>query len=384
MPVERPAIGEVIVTDPRVAKLARLLIEHSCALQPGEKVLVEAIGVPNGIVIALIRAAKRIGGVPLVNLKDDLIIRELCLSYDEDEVKLMADCELYTLRQMDAFIGLRGFMNISELSDVPGNKLQSILKHYIRPVHLEYRNENTKWVAVRWPTPSMAQRAGLSTEAFEDFYFGACTLDYAKMDAAMDPLVRLMEKTDQVRIVGPGDTDISFSIKHMPPRKYAGQHNLPDGELLTAPVRDSVNGRIHYNVASVLYGTTFEDICFDFKDGKIVHATSNRTEKINEILDQDMGARYVGEFAFGFNPFILKPIKDVLFDEKITGSIHLTPGNAYKECDNGNRSALHWDLVLMQTPEMGGGEIYFDTTRVRKDGAFVLAELEGLNPENLR
>ena len=370
--------------DPRLAKLAKLIIGHSCALKPGERVLIEGIGVPNQIVTALIREAKDAGGVPYVNLKEEQIIRELCFSYDENDIKLMADCELYTLRQMDAFIGIRGFMNTSELSDVPGDKLKSILKHYIQPVHLVQRNENTKWVVVRWPTPSMAQRAGMSTEAFEDFLFDACTLEYAKMEAAMDPLVRFMEKTDRVRIIGPGDTDISFSIAHMPQCKYAGKHNLPDGELLTAPIRDSVDGRIHYNVPSVLYGTTFEDIYFDFKDGKIVNATCNNTGKINEILDQDEGARYVGEFAFGFNPYISKPMKDILFDEKIMGSIHLTPGNAYKECDNGNRSAIHWDLVLMQTPEMGGGEIYFDSTLVRKDGRFVLEELNGLNPENLK
>jgi aminopeptidase len=374
---------EIIVRDPRINKLAKLLINYSCALRQGERVLIEAIGVPNEVVIALVREAKSVGGVAFVNIKDDQVIRELCSCYDEDDVKLMADCELYKLRQMDAFIGIRGFMNINELSDVPADKRKTILKHYIQPVHLEQRNEHTKWVALRWPTPSMAQRAGMSTEAFEDFYFDACTIDYAKMEAAMDPLVHLMRKTDKVRIVRPGDTNISFSIKGMPQCKYAGRHNIPDGELSTAPIRDSVNGRICYNVPSVFYGTTFEDICFDFKDGKIVKATCNDTGKINDILDQDEGARYVGEFAFGFNPWILKPMKDVLFDEKITGSIHLTPGNAYKECDNGNKSAVHWDLILIQTPEMGGGEIYFDGTLIRKDGRFVLEELEGLNPENL-
>lgn len=370
--------------DSRIKKLAHTLINHSCVLKPGEKVLIEGVGVTNDIVVALIREAKKAGGVPFINLKDDQIIRELCFFYDDADIKLMADCELYTLRQMDAFIGIRGFMNISELSDVPGDKLKSVLRHYIQPVHLEQRNENTKWVVTRWPTPSMAQRAGMSTEAFEDFYFDACTLDYTKMQEAMDPLVRFMQKTERVKIVGPGDTDISFSITDMPQCKYAGKHNIPDGEVFTAPRRDSVNGRIHFNVPSVLYGTTFENICFDFKDGKIAKATCNNTEKINDILDQDEGAKYVGEFAFGLNPYISKPMEDVLFDEKIMGSIHLTPGNAYKWCDNGNRSAIHWDLVLMQTREMGGGEIYFDSTLIRKDGRFIVQELEGLNPENLK
>ena len=370
--------------DPRVSRLAKLLIHHSCALRDGEKVLIEAIGVPNEIVIALIREAKVVGGTPIVSIKDDQVIRELCSCFNEDDVKLMADCELYTLKQMDAFIGIRGFMNISELSDVPKERLGNILKNYVHPVHLEQRNKHTKWVVLRWPTPSMAQQADMSTEAFENFYFDACTIDYAKMDAAMDPLVHLMRKTDRVKIIGPGDTDISFSIKGMLQCKYVGRHNVPDGELFTAPIKDSVNGRIHYNAPSVFYGTTFEDICFDFKDGKIVKASCKNGGKINEILDQDEGARYVGEFAFGFNPYILKPMKEILFDEKITGSIHLTPGNSYKECDNGNRSAIHWDLILIQTPGVGGGEVYFDDILVRRDGMFALEELKGLNPENLK
>jgi len=371
------------VRDPRINKLAKLVINHSCALRPGERVLIEAIGVPIEIVITLIREAKAVGTTPIVSIKDDQIIRELCACYDEDDVKLMADCELYTLRQMDGFIGIRGFMNIHELSDVPGVKLKSVLEHYIQPVHLEQKNENTKWVVLRWPTPSMAQRIGMSTEAFEDFYFNACTVDYGKMETAMNPLVKLMRKTDKVKIVGPGDTDIMFSIKDMPQCKSAGRHNIPDGELFTAPVRESVKGRIRYNVPSVFYGTTFEDVCFDFKHGRIVKATCHDGEKIDEVLDQDEGARYIGEFAFGFNPYVLKPMKDVLFDEKIMGSVHLTPGNAYKECDNGNKSAIHWDMVVIQTPEMGGGEVYFDNTLIRENGKFVLEELEGLNPESL-
>jgi aminopeptidase len=369
--------------DPRINELAKLLINHSCALKSGERVLIEAVGVPNEIVIALIKEAKLVGSTPIVSIKDDQIIRELCFCYEEADVKLMADCEFYTLKQMDAYIGIRGFMNISELADVPVERLQGILKYYIHPIHLKQRNEHTKWVVLRWPTPAMAQRATMSTEAFENFFFDACAVDYANMYVAMDPLARLMQETDIVRVVGPHGTNVSFSIAGMPQCKCAGKHNVPDGELFTAPIKDSVNGRICYNVPSVFYGTTFVDICFDFQDGKIVKATSNHTKKMNEILDQDEGARYIGEFAFGFNPMIIKPIKDVLFDEKMQKSIHLTPGNAYQECDNGNRSSIHWDLILDQSAEMGGGEVYFDDVLVRKDGRFIPKELSGLNPENL-
>jgi len=369
--------------NPRIDKLAKLLINYSCSLKPSERVLIETIGIPREMIIALIREAKKVGATPIVSIKDDRIIRELCICYNEDDVKLMADCELYTLKQMNAFIGLRGFMNINELSGVPRDNLRRILKLYIQPVHLRQRNENTKWVFTRWPTPSAAQQAGMSTEEFENFFFYACMVDYAKMDIAMSPLVELMRETDEVRIVGPDETDISFSVKGIPQCKYAGKHNIPDGELMTAPIVSSVNGRIHYNVSSVFYGTTFEDIRFDFRDGKIISAICNHTEKINSILNQDEGARYVGEFAFGFNPMITKPIKDFLFDEKMRGTIHLTPGNAYRECDNGNRSSIHWDLILDQTPDLGGGEVYFDGVLIRKDGQFVRNELQGLNPENM-
>ena len=202
------------------------------------------------------------------------------------------------------------------------------------------------------------------------------------MSKAMDKLVDLMNKTDKVRLVSK-DTDISFSIKDIPAIKCAGEMNIPDGEVYTAPVKDSVNGVITYNTPSLHSGFTYENIQLTFKDGKIIKATANNTEKINEVFDIDEGARFVGEFAIGVNPYILEPMKDTLFDEKITGSIHFTPGACYEDAPNGNDSALHWDLVLIQRPEYGGGEIYFDDVLIRKDGIFVLDELKCLNPENL-
>lgn len=371
--------------DARIEKLAGLLINYSCALKSGERVLVEAISAPVEIVTELIRAARARGCTPLVWLKDDRVISELCSAYTEDDVKWMAACELNVLKQVDAFISIRAIQDPQEYANIPADKLANVLRHYIQPVHYEYRNTHLRWVALRWPTPAMAERAGLTLEKFTDFFFDVCNFDYERMDAMMNPLVELMKRTDRVRIVGPGETDISFSIKGMSQYKSAGRHNVPDGELFTAPIRDSVEGRICYNVASYYYGTLFEDVCLEFQEGRIVAANCRGdARRLNEVLDQDEGARYVGEFAFGFHPGIRRPVRDILFDEKIAGSIHLTPGNAYLECDNGNRSAIHWDLTLIQTPEWGGGSIYFDGRLVRKDGRFVLAELAGLNPENLK
>ena len=255
-------------------------------------------------------------------------------------------------------------------------------KYYTMPVHLEERVKHTKWCILRYPNASMAQMSNMNTENFEDFHFNVCTLDYDKMSKAMDPLVELMNKTKIVHIVGEG-TDLTFSIEGIAAEKYMGTFNIPDGEVATAPVKNSVNGYITYNTETRYNGVLFNNIKFEFKDGKIIKATSNKTKELNEILDTDEGGRYIGEFALGVNPYIEKPIGDTLFDEKIKGSFHFTPGDSLAESDNGNRSSIHWDIVNIQTPEYGGGKIWFDDVLVRKDGIFVLNELKPLNPENL-
>ena len=285
------------------------------------------------------------------------------------------------MKGMDAYIAVRAGENTSELSDVPSDKLNMYYK-LTRPT-LDYRVNKTKWVVLRYPNPAMAQLAGTSQEAFEDFYFNVCTLDYQKMSKAMDPLVDLMNRTDKVRLVGP-DTDLTFSIKDIPAIKCDGLRNIPDGEVYTAPVRESMNGVISYNTFSEEQGFTYENIRFEVKNGKIVKATANDTKRINELLDTDESSRYFGEFAIGVNPYVLHPMKDTLFDEKICGSFHLTPGMAYEDENNGNKSAVHWDLVMIQRAEYGGGEIWFDDVLIRKDGIFVIPELQGLNPENLK
>jgi aminopeptidase len=231
----------------------------------------------------------------------------------------------------------------------------------------------------------MAQAAGMSTEAFEDFYFQVCAgVDYARMAKAQAPLKDLMDKTDRVQITGPG-TDLSFSKKGIATIPCAGERNVPDGEIFTCPVRDSVNGVIQFNCETLYRGVVFNNIRLVFKDGRVVEASAgSETNRLNEILDADDGARYIGEWSLAFNPYILKPMKDILFDEKIAGSFHLTPGQAYEEADNGNRSQIHWDMVCIQRPEYGGGEILFDGVVVRKDGLFTLPELQGLNPANLK
>ncbi|AEI41135.1 aminopeptidase [Paenibacillus mucilaginosus] len=369
--------------DPRLKELAHNLVRYSVNLQPGENILIEAIGLRDQeLTKCIIEEVYAAGGHPFVEYRDPAVTRALMLGGSLELYRQMAEIEVERMKKMQAYLGIRSGDNITETSDVPEDKLKLYFKEYQRPV-TDQRVNHTKWTIMRYPNASMAQLANTSTEAFEDFYFRVCNLDYSKMSAAMDSLVELMEKTDKVRLVGEG-TDLSFSIKGIPAIKCAGEFNIPDGEVFTAPVKDSVNGVISYNAPTIYQGTVFEKVVLRFENGRIVEATANETKKLNDILDSDEGARYIGEFAIGVNPHIQHPMKDILFDEKIDGSIHFTPGNAYESADNGNRSSVHWDMVLIQRPEYGGGEIYFDDRLIRKDGRFVVPELEKLNPENLK
>ena len=368
--------------DIRFSKLAKNLINYSCDLHEGEKVLIEGIGDCLPLVKELIKEAYAAKAIPFVTLKDKEVDRELLMNISKEQLDMMTKYESARMNDMDAYIGIRAGNNIAETSDVPSENMSLYNRYFAEPVHGQIRVPKTKWVILRYPNYSMAQAANMSTEAFEDYYFNVCNLNYSKMSKAMDKLVDLMNKTDKVRLVSPG-TDLTFSIKDIPAIKCSGEMNIPDGEVYSAPVKNSVNGTIAYNTPSLHGGFTYENIKLTFKDGKIIEATANDTQKINEVFDMDEGSRYVGEFAIGVNPYITEPMKDILFDEKITGSIHFTPGSCYDDADNGNQSALHWDLVLIQRPEYGGGEIYFDDVLIRKDGLFVIDELKDLNPENL-
>lgn len=369
--------------DERIKVLAHNLVNYSMEVKKGDKVYVHYIGpATQDLARQLVKEVYEAEGVPFVHYTDVKLQREVLLNCSEDQMSLMAKIDAAEMDQMDCYVAIRGAENVAELADVSSEKMRLYETYYQTPVHHDIRVKKTRWVVLRYPNAAMAQLANTSVEEFEDFYFKVCNLDYSKMGEAMKNLVEYMNRTDRVRIVGPG-TDLSFSIKNIPAIPCAGDRNIPDGEVYTAPVRDSINGVLTYNTPAVFQGFTFDNISFRLENGKIVEAKANDTDRINHVLNIDEGARHIGEFAIGVNPYILKPMKDTLFDEKIMGSFHFTPGNCYTEAPNGNSSAIHWDLVCIQRPEYGGGEIYFDDVLIRKDGRFVVAELEALNPENL-
>ena len=366
--------------DSRLDQLARVLIRHSTQLRKAEYVLIELFDAPNEMGIALIRASRDAGAVPFLQIHHAQISRELALGADESQLRTTSAIELARMKKMQAYIAVRGSHNITELSDVPEEKMR-LVAGTMRPV-MDWRIDKTKWVVLRWPTPAMAQQAQMSTQAFEDYFFKVCTLDYARMIPGMKALKALMDKTDRVQLKGPG-TDLLFSIKGIGSIMCGGDRNIPDGEVFSCPLKNSVEGHISFNAPTIYQGTAFDGIRLDFEKGRIVKATANNTEKLNEILDSDEGARYIGEFSLAFNPHILHPMRDILFDEKIAGSFHFTPGQAYEVAGNGNKSRIHWDMVNIQRRDYGGGEVWFDGKLIRKDGLFVVSALKKLNPDCL-
>lgn len=368
--------------DPRLKQLARNLLQYSNKVKEGQHVLIKGNYCARPLIKELIKETYSLGAYPHTEILDDEIGRELSLGNTESRMKKVTEWQLDKYKDIDAFISVVADENDSEYNDVP-SEIKQMQARVSKPVSNLIVNEK-QWVLLNYPTPGLAQKARMSLEAFEDFLLDVCLVDYSKMNDAMKNLKRLMEKTDKVHILGPG-TDLTFSIKGIPAVPCAGECNIPDGEVFTAPVLHSVNGVIQYNTPSPYQGIVFNNVRLEFKEGKIISATAdNDVEKLNEIFNIDEGARYIGEFAIGVNPLIKNPMGDILFDEKIDGSLHFTPGQAYVgEADNGNRSAIHWDLVLIQRPEYGGGAIYFDDILIRENGRFILDELQSLNPENL-
>lgn len=374
------AIGLTMIHDPRFERLANVLTSHSTKLIAGDRVLIDCFDIPDNFVITLIRAVRACGAIPLVQIHHARISRALALEATAEQLDIQSGIEMTRMKKVDAYIAIRGSHNVTELSDVPEERM-ALINSKMRPV-MNWRINKTRWVVLRWPTSSMAQLAQMSTEAFEDFFFKVCTLDYSRMKPGMAALKSLMDKTNKVHIKGP-DTDLRFSIKGIGAVSCGGDRNIPDGEVFSCPTKSSTEGYVTFNAPTVFQGIAFDNIRLEFEKGRIVSATANNTEALNRILDTDPGARSIGEFAIGFNPHILHPMRDILFDEKIAGSFHFTPGKAYSIAGNGNDSTIHWDMVNIQRPDYGGGEIWFDGKLIRKDGIFVPASLKKLNPEYL-
>lgn len=362
----------------KIKELSKKIVEHSLKVNSDDKVLITYQNSQcNDLVIELIKNIAEKGAISHVKFVDPIISKELMFETNEARAKLLGDYSKFEVEHFTSFISIVYTANDYEDNKVPSS-IRKIISDQTRKYN-ELRINERKWVLLNYPSILDAHKAKMSTSDYRDFALNAMTTNYDELCRRVQPLKELMEKTDKVRIVGP-NTDITFSIKNIPVVPCCGESNLPDGEIFTAPVKDSVNGVITYNTPSPYHGEIFNNVSLSFKNGRIEDVKCNgNQEKLEEIFNTDEGSRFIGEFSLGLNPNILNPMGDILFDEKIIGSIHFTPGRAYEDADNGNRSDIHWDLVLIQRPEYGGGEIYFDDVLIRKDGYFVLDELEELN-----
>ena len=367
----------------RLQKLSENVMRNSVQLVPGEKVFIDAKGLTGTPLFeAFIEATVKLGGIPFYFMNDVSFINAMLRHATKDQLEEHFKVHFEIMKQMDVYVGFSSITNPYDVSDVPAENLAQYNESFTNV--LRYRVDNTRWCVLRYPNDVMAYEAGMSTKEFSDFFFDSCLLDYSKMEPQMRKLAELMKKTDKVRIVGP-ETDLSFSIKGIGAVVCSGHRNIPDGEVYSAPVKDSINGVIRFNTSSHMEGKKFSNIKLWFENGKIVECEhSGPKEDLDNIFNKDEGARYVGEFALGVNPFITHDICNILFDEKIAGSLHIAIGNCYKTAPNGNSSEIHWDLVLIQTPEYGGGQIYFDDVLIRDNGLFVIDELKTLNPEELK
>lgn len=357
-------------------KLSSTIVNYSLHLKKNEKVLITSYNECTDLILCLITEINKVGAIPFVRIKNDILNAKLLEITNDERIEILKKMKEEEVNNYNAFINIKYTTNDYEQMNVESQILNKIGTATLKSNQI--RINERKWTLLNYPSRLDAYKAGMNSENYRKFALEVMNLNYEEMNERIRPLKELMEKTDKVRIVSP-NTDITFSIKGMPIIPCVGTANIPDGEIYTAPIKESVNGKITYNVKSPYNGFVFENVSFTFKDGKIIEATCNNKEKIDEILNTDEGARYIGEFSLGLNPKILHPMGDILFDEKIIGSIHFTPGAAYEDAFNGNVSSVHWDLVLIQRQDYGGGEIYFDHTLIRKDGLFVLPELFHLN-----
>ena len=358
-------------------KLAKKIVEYSCNIKPDEKVLISYSDTPDSFIEFLIEEIVKKNAIPIVYRLDKNIKRRLLLNSSKDMFEYYKKIVEPIMQDCDAVILIGGSHNDFELSDITSETFSNYSKLYVEPIHFKIRCQK-KWVLLRYPTPSFAQSSNLSSETFSEFFFNVCNLDYEKLDNKMENLKILMERTEKVRIETP-TTNLTFSIKNMPAIKCSGKCNIPDGEIYTAPIKESVNGTIVFNIPAKDNGVEFKDIKLIFKDGKIIDFDCNNNQAFEQILNTDSGSRYLGEFAFGLNQYCTSPIKDILFDEKMCKSIHLAIGSSYEDCFNGNVSAVHLDLIQSHREDFGGGKIYFDDALIYENGNFIYPNLVDLN-----
>jgi len=356
--------------DPRIEQLADILVNYSTRVKPGDHVLIRSSPLARPLIEAVYRLVVRNGGYPTLQLGFSSLSRIFFEEASEAQLDYLNPIQRFSVEQSNVMIAIDAPENSRELSGIDPVKLQRMSRTN-RPIQEHVMSGKVRWVICNYPTPSLAQDADMSVEDYADFLFGATNIDWRAASARMHRIKERFDAADEVRIVGP-DTDITFSIKGRPGVVADGRHNMPDGEVFYAPHEATTRGTISFELPAIYGGREVQGVRLVFQDGKVVEATAAKGEELlHKLLDTDAGARFLGEFGIGCNYGITRYTRDILFDEKIGGSIHLALGRAYPECQGTNQSAIHWDMVkdLRQ-----GGRIYLDGELVQEDGRFLFLE----------
>lgn len=351
--------------DNRVSELAALLVGYSLKVKKGDVVKISGTELAKPLILAAYEEVVKKGGHPLVDLFFDEAGEIFYRRASGAQLDYLSPVRLYAAKKIDAALFIHSPSNTRMLSDVGPAKIARV-RRANKPVS-DIIMKRVRWVLVNYPTRALAQEAEMPLSRYEDFLFNSCLVDWREMKRDLQYLKKVLERTDVVRIVGE-DTDISFSIRGRKAIICAGESNMPDGEIFTAPVEGSVEGKIYYGFPAIFGGREVSGIRLRFEKGKVVEATAEKNEDLLlRLLDTDRGARVPGEFGIGYNYGIDRFTRDILFDEKIGGTIHIALGKSYAESGGKNDSALHWDMIKDLRQE---GVIYLDDRPIMEKGSF--------------
>lgn len=356
--------------DIRVEALAEILVNYSVKVKAGDVVLISATELAQPLVEQVYTKILEAGAFPRLKLSFSNLTPLFYKHAQDAQLSTLLEIDEQEYRDADALINIKAPANVKELSSVDPQKISRRMKA-MEPIMDIVLGKDMRWVLVNYPTQALAQEAAMSLAEYEHFVYSATNIDWRRQSQEQERLKAVFDKGSEVRIQGPG-TDLRLSIAGRVGEKCDGHKNMPDGEVFYAPIEDSAEGRITYDYPAIFQGQEVDGICLEFKKGVVVKATAEKNQPLlDSVLNIDEGARRLGEFGIGFNYGLDRFSKDILFDEKIGGTIHLAIGKAYPAIGGKNKSAIHWDMIKDLRK---GGILSLDGKVVQKDGVFMLDE----------
>ncbi len=368
-----------VVTDPRIDKLAKVLVHYSLRIKPKELVRISGPALAAPLIRAAYREALGAGAYPFTRVSlegmDELYLK----GASDDQLRFVSEFERAEVNRIDASLGIWAHWNTRELTGVDP-KREARRREATREVVQRFMDRSAsgelRWCGTQYPTQADAQDAEMSLSEYEDFVFTAGMLDrddpvaaWGQVKTAQDRIVQLLGRHTTLAVRGV-NIDLEVSVQGRTWMNAAGEYNFPDGEVFTGPVEDSVNGRVRFTFPAIYSGREVDDVELLFEQGKVVHARAAKGEEfLHAMLDTDAGARYLGEFAFGTNYNIQRFTRNILFDEKIGGTLHMALGGGYPETGSKNTSGLHWDMIC---DLRDGAEVVADGEVIYRDGKFLV------------